>query len=639
MERAKIHQILETYWGHKEFRPLQEEIIINAINKKDALALLPTGGGKSICFQVPAMAMDGICIVISPLIALMKDQIENLKKRSITAEAIYTGISKEEIELYLNAAVYGRLKFLYLSPERLQNEVFLGHLKQMNVCLIAVDEAHCISQWGYDFRPPYLQIAKIREILPEVPVLALTATATKDVVFDIQDKLNIFPYKIFQQSFKRENLTYYVVDDEDKFGRLIRIIRKVGGTGVVYVRNRQKTQDIAEFLNKSGVKTTFYHAGLDMSLRNRCQKAWIDGKIQVIVATNAFGMGIDKSNVRFVVHMDMPDSLEAYFQEAGRGGRDGKRAFALLLFHKSDIKLAYEKLEKAYPPIAFIANVYEALYNYYKLPIGMGKDCVYEIDIRELCRTYNLPVLETHNSIRFLEKEGYIQLSDETFPSSKLMFRVDNDILYKFKVDNPQYEELLQVLVRIHGGRLFSSYASIYEKDIAKALNVSVDYVSNTLNTLDTLEIISYLPLKKGLHINFLLSRMNIGKDFLSPETYILRYRNAKNKLEGVIKYASSANSCRSRLLLSYFNEADSENCKRCDMCLSLQRSVLSKAEYCEMLEKIKPLLQSNAYSIRDLSTIFPEFAAEKLSLFWQDLMDNSLLKQEGGPLTFKWKE
>ncbi|MEG2665745.1 MAG: ATP-dependent DNA helicase RecQ, partial [Bacteroidales bacterium] len=397
--QSKIHRILELYWGYKQFRSLQEEIILHILEGKDALALLPTGGGKSICFQVPALVLEGVCIVVSPLIALMKDQIENLKKRDIAAEAIYSGLSEAETDLYLNQAVFGRLKFLYVSPERCKNEKFIAHLKQMKVCLLAVDEAHCISQWGYDFRPAYLEISSLRDYLPGVPLLALTATATKEVVEDIQKKLHIQPFKLFQKSFQRDNLTYYVIEEEDKFGRLLRIIRKVKGSGIVYVRNRRKTVDVADFLCRNGISAASYHAGLSTSLRNQRQENWKEDRVQVIVATNAFGMGIDKSNVRFVVHVDLPDTLEAYFQEAGRGGRDGKRAFAILLYHPSDKKEVEERFSKTYPELVFIKNVYEALGNYYQIPVGMGEGSVFKIDIKEFCNTYKLPIIETFSAL------------------------------------------------------------------------------------------------------------------------------------------------------------------------------------------------------------------------------------------------
>ena len=377
---SDIHEILRRYWGYDKFRPLQQDIVEHVLRGNDALALLPTGGGKSICFQVPALAMKGTCIVISPLIALMKDQVENLKRRGIAAEAVYTGLSPHETEIIFHAAGHGRLKFLYVSPERCRNKAFLACLQRMEICLLAVDEAHCVSQWGYDFRPPYLQIADLRAYLPDVPLLALTATATPEVVDDIQERLLIRPRKVFRKSFARENLTYYVIHDEDKTGRLERIIRKVGGSGIVYVRSRKRTAEIAAWLQQRDIPASFYHGGLANDQRSKRQQDWIAGRIRVMVATNAFGMGIDKPDVRFVVHLDLPDTLEAYFQEAGRAGRDEKRAFALLVYHPSDKADALRKLAKAYPDMSFIRRVYEAVGHYLEVAPGSGKGRTFDFE-------------------------------------------------------------------------------------------------------------------------------------------------------------------------------------------------------------------------------------------------------------------
>ena len=439
---VRIHRILKEYWGYRQFRPLQQEIIEHVLQGRDALALLPTGGGKSICFQVPAMVMRGVCLVISPLIALMKDQVENLRKRGIAAAAIYSGMSRQETELVLNGAVHGRFKFLYVSPERCRTETFLAHLQKMDVCLLAVDEAHCVSQWGYDFRPPYLQIAELRPMLPGVPLLALTATATPDVVDDIQEKLQIRPKKVFRKSFKRDNLVYYVIQDEDKMGRLLRIIRKVGGCGIVYVRSRRKAFDVALELQQMGIPATCYHAGLEQKERIERQNSWVENRVQVMVATNAFGMGIDKPDVRFVVHLDLPDTLEAYFQEAGRAGRNEKKAFALLLFHASDRIEAEENFRKSYPGIPFVQRVYEAVGNYCQVPVGSGEGSVFSFDLRDFCHAYAFPVAETASALAFLERAGYFRFSDSAMETSRLRLIASYEDVYRCQVEKPETESV-----------------------------------------------------------------------------------------------------------------------------------------------------------------------------------------------------
>jgi len=406
----EIHQILLKYWGYNSFRPMQEEIILSVLGGKDTLALLPTGGGKSICFQVPTLTREGLCIVVTPLIALMKDQVENLKKKGIKASAIYSGMTKNEIEVVISNAVTGSLQFLYLSPERLETEIITMNIERMNISLIAVDEAHCISQWGYDFRPSYLKIAEIRKYLPLVPILALTATATTNVVEDIQNQLLFKSPNVFQQSFERKNLTYIVQKEEDKFNRLLKIIHRIPGSGIIYMRSRNKTQEIALFLKSKNISADFYHAGLEMKVRSKKQEAWMKGFVRIMVATNAFGMGIDKPDVRFVVHMDVPDSLEAYFQEAGRGGRDGQRSYAALLFDDADIIDSQQKLKMQFPPIKAIQQVYHALGSHFQLAIGSGKDTAFEFDINHFSTKYNFKSRPTLNAIKLLEKDGYLLL-------------------------------------------------------------------------------------------------------------------------------------------------------------------------------------------------------------------------------------
>ncbi len=478
-----LKTILLKYWGYSHFRPMQEDIIQSVLDGKDTLALLPTGGGKSLCFQVPAMLKPGICIVISPLIALMKDQVENLNKRGINAKAIYSGMHPNEIEITLNNAVYGDVKLLYVSPERLQTDSFREHLKKMKVNLIAVDEAHCVSQWGYDFRPPYLKIADIKAILQNVPILALTATATPEVVEDIQNKLEFKQKNVFQKSFERKNLTYFVIKSDDKLARLLRVINKVKGTGIVYVRSRKKTVEIANFLNKNGIKAGYYHAGLESKIRNDQQKLWMRDSNKVIVATNAFGMGIDKPNVRFVVHLDLPDTLEAYFQEAGRAGRDEQASFAVILHDNADLLALDQNFQNAYPEKEYIKNVYQALGNYFQIPEGSGKDQSFDFDLRDFCDQFRFNVITAYNSLKFLEKEGYIILNEDPNQSSVVHFTIGKEDLYRFQIENPSTDNFIKIILRSYGG-VFADFVKISEVEIAKRSKSDVEKVQKMLQLL-----------------------------------------------------------------------------------------------------------------------------------------------------------
>ena len=632
---SDIHEILRRHWGYEQFRPLQQDIIEYVLQGKDALALLPTGGGKSICFQVPALAMRGVCIVISPLIALMKDQVENLKKRGIPAEAVYTGLSQQETELIFNAAVHGRIKFLYVSPERCQNQMFLAHLQRMQVCLLAVDEAHCVSQWGYDFRLPYLQIADLRAYLPGVPLLALTATATPDVVTDIQDKLRIQPRKVFQKSFVRDNLTYYVIYDEDKIGRLERIIRKVGGSGIVYVRNRRKTMDIAAMLRQRGITADFYHGGMDNARRSQCQQDWIENKTRVIVATNAFGMGIDKPDVRFVVHLDLPDTIEAYFQEAGRAGRDGKRAFALLIHHASDKTDALQNLSKTYPGMPFIRRVYEALGNYLCVAPGSGQGQTFAFETAAFAHAYNLPLAETFSALSFLEKEGFFRISDQARESGKVHITTDYKTLYRHSVDYPALEPVIQLLLRSYGGRLFSDYVPVDEKVMASRLGVPCEKVCHTLSELNRMELLSYEPAPQGGTIVFLTERREKGPLFLQPAVYAERKENATRKLDAMLGYAEETTLCRNRYLLQYFGEHDGKNCGTCDVCLAQKSRPVPEKRLQQLFEAIKPALQAKEFAFSLLEEQLPQESEATLKELWHYLMAEEYI-EPAGTLTFR---
>ncbi|MDE5704218.1 MAG: RecQ family ATP-dependent DNA helicase, partial [Bacteroidales bacterium] len=581
--------ILKRYWGYDSFRPLQEDIILHVCAGGDALALLPTGGGKSVCFQVPGLALPGLCLVVSPLIALMKDQVAHLQRQGIEAAAIYTGLSEAEVCLGLDKAVRGALKFLYVSPERLRNKLFLGYLQRMQVGLLAVDEAHCVSQWGYDFRPPYLQIADLRTLLPRTPLLALTATATPDVVTDIVDRLRIKGRRVFRKSFVRANLTYYAAEEEDKLGRLHRALRKGGGCGIVYVRSRRKTVEVAEWLCRNGIAAAAYHAGLPPEEKNARQEAWMADRVRVIVATNAFGMGIDKPDVRLVVHLDLPDTIEAYFQEAGRAGRDGKPATALLLYHASDRAAAEARYVQAYPSVRFIKQVYEALCNYAGLPLGSGAGVEKPFMLAEFASVYRLPVAETASAMGFLEREGYVCFPDPLKASSRVHVTAEPAALYRYEVSHPSSAPVLQALLRLYGGRLFSDYGAISEKAIARRLEMTEAEVARQLQALQAGDCIVYQPLSKTPTVVFLRARVDPGRYFLASDVYKTRKEIARRKLRAVLDYAAEGRLCRSRYLVAYFGEENEADCGRCDACLRRKRGGLSDAAYEAMYRQAQP--------------------------------------------------
>jgi ATP-dependent DNA helicase RecQ len=616
-------QILLKYWGYDSFRPMQEEIIQSVLDGNDTLALLPTGGGKSICFQVPALARDGICIVVSPLIALMKDQVANLVKRNIKAVAIFSGQSPSEIDIAIDNCIYGDVKFLYLSPERLTTDIIRTRLPKMKVNLLAIDEAHCISQWGYDFRPPYLQIAEIRELLPGTPMLALTATATRDVMNDICTKLEFKNQKIFIKSFERKNLVYAVLKEENKLERLLKICTKVPGTGIVYVRNRRKTKEIAQYLHKNRIAADYYHAGLDAKTRDQKQLDWTREKIRVIVSTNAFGMGIDKPNVRFVVHLDLPDSPEAYFQEAGRAGRDEKKAYAVLLFNNSDVIDLGKNLENAYPPIDFIKNTYNALGNYFQLATGSGKDKSYDFSLADFCTHYNLERITTFSALKFLEKEGYILLSEAFASPSKILILLNNEELYRFMVANKPYEMLLKTILRSYTG-LFTEFTRIDEQEIAKRFSVKPDDVIIQLRKLNQMRVIHYEQQNTKPRLTFIYGRMDVRDLTISPENYAERKNFAAHRVDAIKNYVCSQNKCRSLILLEYFGETQAVRCGQCDICLERNKLEISKLEFDNVLELIKPILLQNSITLKELifklKTNIPE---KKIIKVTQWLIDN----------------
>lgn len=592
--------VLKRYWGYPSFRPLQEDIVDSVMGGRDTLALLPTGGGKSICFQVPAMAMEGICIVITPLIALMKDQVAHLVEKGIPASAIYSGMHPDELELAYNQAAYGRLKFLYVSPERLQTDAFIEAFKMMNVCLLAVDESHCISQWGYDFRPPYLKIADIRPYKPKTPVLALTATATAKVVDDIQFRLGFKQRNVFQSSFERKNLTYNVIHEADKYGVMLRKLQAMrSGSAIVYVRNRKRTQVIADWLNSVGVSATFYHAGLDATTRDQRQDLWMKGSVKVIAATNAFGMGIDKPDVRLVIHLDLPDSIEAYFQEAGRAGRDLQPAEAFLLVSEADVKKLHENLQQSFPPLERIKLIYTALGNYYQIPVGAGKNMSYPMVMSDFAQRYNFSVVEVFHTLKLLEKEGILAMSDGFDEPSKVMVKSSRDELYGFQVNNPQFDTLVKYMLRSLPG-LLTDFVKINEETIARKTGLTVDQVVKQLKQLNDYHFLSYIPRNAQPQVLFLSEFVDTKHFNLSKDNYYDRKRDAEERVKAVEAFVKNDDECRSVQLLRYFNEKTKQSCGRCDVCVK-HHSGHQTIEYENVQEELRNLLSDNVMAVPEV--------------------------------------
>ena len=617
-----IQQILLKYWGYSSFRLLQEDIIQSVLDGKDTLALLPTGGGKSLCFQVPALAQDGLCLVISPLIALMKDQVDNLKKRGIPAAALHSGMHQHEMDIIMGNCRFGNIKLLYISPERLLTDKFREAIRLMKISLLAVDEAHCISQWGYDFRPPYLEIAKIRPLFPNIPILALTATATPKVVLDIQKKLQFKKENVFQKSFERKNLTYLVLKEEDKLNRLIRIINKVRGPGIVYVRNRRQTKEIADFLKKNRISADFYHAGLDPRIRDMRQSAWTREEKQIIVSTNAFGMGIDKSNVRLVIHFDLPDSIEAYFQEAGRGGRDEKRAYAVLLYEHSDVLDARHNLSLTFPELKTIRDVYQALGNYFQIPVGMGKDDCYDFDIAAFADQYEFQSVIAYNSLKLLEKEGYLLLNEGFHQPSKVFIKAGKEELYRFQVEHAPYDFFIKTMLRSYGG-ILSDFISVNEPELARRCNLTPENVISNLRHLEKLQILDYKPQTDKPQIIFVQERIDLRYLSISNENYRDRYKEAENRLEKMISYAESTNKCRSQALLAYFGDCGTKRCGKCDVCIERNKISLNELEFNNIVNIIKPLLRSRPYSLEEIVAAAPQVNEDKMLRAIQWLVEN----------------
>jgi ATP-dependent DNA helicase RecQ len=616
---------LRKYWGYSSFRPLQEEIIRTVLSGKDVLGLMPTGGGKSLTFQVPALTIPGLCLVVTPLIALMKDQVENLKKLQIKAVAIHSGCTREEIEIALNNCLYGGYKFLYVSPERLGSELFRMRFEEMPINLITVDEAHCISQWGYDFRPSYLKIAELRQYHPRVPILALTATATRKVIEDIQQKLLFREKNLLKTSFRRENLIYAVKYSENRDRDVIDMVKKLKGNGIVYVRSRRKSVEISRFLVQEGISAAYYHAGLDHQVRNEVQQNWTIGKTRIIVATNAFGMGIDKADVRFVIHADLPDSPEAYFQEAGRAGRDGNKSFAILLSAPSDSAAVNQRIQVNFPDIVTIKNTYSALCNYLQIPVGSGKGLSYDFDINDFARSYRLSVFSAFSSLKILELEGYIELTEEINNPSRIKFLLNRDDLYRFQVSNSRFDSFIKLLLRSYTG-IFTEYTTIDETLLAKRANVDQDIVRQYLNKLVTLGVISYLPQKRSPMVVFLEERLDEKSLYVSKENLQTRKDRYAERANAMLNYSLTRDRCRSQILLEYFNESDSPPCGECDICREKNDSALRQDDF--------DLLRDDILAVLALEPLAPEQLFEripanrdKIIQVLQWLMDNDFVR------------
>ena len=629
-----IQEILKQYWKHDEFRPMQEEIIQSVLLGHDTLALLPTGGGKSVCFQVPALAKDGLCIVVSPLIALMKDQVENLKEKGIEAVSIVSGMGKREIDIELDNCIYGAVKFLYLSPERLLSELVRERIKYMKVNLIAVDEAHCISAWGYDFRPPYLHIADLRDLHPDVPVLALTATATADVREDIQKKLRFKNAVVFQKSFERKSISYVVQNEENKLRKLLDIANGVKGSGIVYVRSRKEAAEIAKFYTENGVKADYYHAGLEASLRSNRQESWKNNRTRVIVATNAFGMGIDKPDVRFVIHKDLPESLEAYYQEAGRAGRDEHKAYAVMLYNQSDRFKQEKKFELSFPSIAEIKQVYHYLANYYQLAYEAGEGLSLDLDLGDFCSKFKLDIVKTINALKFLEQDEYLSFNESVFLPSRFRFEVQNEQLYNFQIQNPGWDAFIKTLLRSYGGS-FENYVRLREFDLARRTQMNVQQVMDALKQLQEFKILSYQQQTDMPQVTWLKPRQQANALYINKKAIDERKAVYRKKMEAVFAYAVHK-KCRSQMLLAYFDELNTDKCGICDVCLEEKRQKNASEIFDDITTEIIQLLSKEPLNTGALVTsVFTGTEKEKIETI-RLLLDAGKIKFAGEKLVVK---
>tara|TARA_B110000008_G_scaffold20711_2_gene19101 strand:- start:7555 stop:9459 length:1905 start_codon:yes stop_codon:yes gene_type:complete len=627
--------VLIKYWGHTQFRLKQKEIINQVIDKKDILALLPTGGGKSICYQVPTLMQEGVCLVISPLIALMDDQVRFLKSKGIKSIAITSGMHYNEIDTALTNCIYGGVKFLYLSPERLQNELVQTRIKEMKINLITVDEAHCISEWGHNFRPAYRHISEIREIIPEVPILALTATATTSVIDDIQNNLEFKEHNLIQSTFIRENLSYVVDNIESKKLRLLKLVEKIKSPVIVYVGSRKAAKEITEFLIANNYSANYYHGGLTAKIRTERQGSWTKNQTRIMVATNAFGMGIDKGDVKLVVHMELPSTIEAYFQEAGRSGRNGEQAYAFLLANKTDIKKQKDLLKLRYPTINEIKQVYQKLANYMQLAENILPMEPLPFDIVDFSERYKISNLKTYNILKYLEKEEHLKLSDAVHSPSKLMVIISNSDLYKFQIANQYYDSFIKLLLRSYAN-LFNNYVVINETEIARRFNISDSEVKRLLNKLMQLEILRYLPKNNNGQITYLKERKDIDFLYLDEKKWEDRKQYEEEKLTKISNYITEKKECRSKLLLHYFGEEESKKCGKCDFCIYEKRKKIKEVEYQKITNKLADILQNKELTIEEICIALPSINEQQLINIIQFLFDNDKIGKFGNK--YQWK-
>ena len=626
-------KILKDYWGYDNFRGIQEDIIRSIGSGRDTLGLMPTGGGKSITFQIPAMAKDGLCIVITPLIALMKDQVRNLRDRGIKAIAIYSGMTREEIIIALENCIFGNYKFLYISPERLDTEIFRIKLRSMKVSMITVDESHCISQWGYDFRPAYLKISEIRNLLPGVPVLALTATATPEVVKDIQQRLAFKEENVFRMSFERKNLAYIVRRTESKQEELLHILKHVDGSAIVYAHNRKRTKEYAQLLNENGITATFYHAGLSNETKDQRQKSWVKGETRVMVATNAFGMGIDKPDVRLVVHVDIPDSPEAYFQEAGRGGRDGKKAYAVLLYARSDKATLKKRITDTFPEKDYIRTVYEHLNYYYQMAMGDGLGCTREFNIDEFCRNFKHFPIQVDSALKILTRAGYLEYTDEQDNNSRLMFTLTKEELYRIHETSPETEKLINIILRSYTG-VFTEYAYINEETLSLRTGMTRQQVYDTLISLTRRRILHYIPGKKTPYIIYTRERQEADRLIFTKEVYEDRKGSFIRRIEAMTEYAETEDKCRSRMLLLYFGEKNEHNCGQCDVCLSSHSSGIKQGVFDEISRAIEETLKEKDMTTSALMEKLESYDKENVTKVFSYLLAEEIIHQKNGMLS-----
>jgi ATP-dependent DNA helicase RecQ len=624
-------EVLKQHWGYKAFRPLQQDIVQAVLEGKDVLALLPTGGGKSICFQVPALMRPGLCIVVSPLIALMKDQVDRLKKRGIAAEAVFADMKAREIDLVLDNCIYGQVKFLYVSPERLKTALLQERVKKMQVNLLAVDEAHCISQWGYNFRPAYLEIAAFRALVPNVNVIALTATATPVVQQDIQEQLQFLHSIRFQESFTRDNLAYVVRKAEDKDRQLLNILRHVPGTAIVYVNTRKKANTAAQVLQKNGVNTTAYHAGLTALEREARQEAWINGTTRVIVATNAFGMGIDKPNVRSVIHLDLPTTLEAYYQEAGRAGRDEKKAYAVTLYDHQDIALLRERIQTTYPSLDQLKQVYQHLANYYQVAVGSHNMTTYDFDLEDFSHTYGLKPQMAYQSLKTLEGAGLVQLNEAFSQPAQLHITTDPKTLYAFQVAHAPYGFLIKALLRLYGGELFSVFGNISVQHIAHFLKITPQEVKKQLQALERLALIQYSPQKATPQLTFTTLRHPAASLPLDRKILKQRTKTAKEKAEAVVHYTTQQYLCRVQVLLAYFGETTYQKCGQCDVCLAKEKKgeQCATADYQKYRHLVLQRLQAGMREVNQIVDSVDLTEAKTMLVTIRQMLDNGELSYD----------